>query len=484
MFCSLGIGAVAFSSHLIAFKCAVLLTNSDFSILAMLAQDFLHGHFWIMPPAQHFGGMTMTLVRAFWLMIASIWPGKTILDPWTNLAFTYLILPTAVALLGYTLARQLFTSGIALIVGLLYAIGFAGWIQMYGNDFYWGAIVLGFIALIWRSKSLKPWHDFSPFQLGLAGFLVGISAYTWRGALPITLTLLIPTSRNEFPVTHELFKKIRYCIWGGVIGFLPEIYYLMNNSVPDGISGHGDWAMPHEVFLNLRKLPFAFKEIVSGSEMDWKRSLSHLSIPLFLSSLVAMLWRSSLEKKLRPAVLSIVLTIVSFLSVNTYASGPWRYLLPMTPALMLSVGAFLTKFRNSKFKYFSIVLVVSLLILHLFNQFSFRTMLMAENRKTNREQLINEVILQFKKRVIRVVISDDYWNTNTFTLMSGREILFVSPIRRYAPKESYALLESEKHIGFLISKFVDKEIQTRKIQYRGLDFPFYTRVQNLGLFIK
>ncbi len=163
------------------------LQNADFAIFTLYGERIGDG-----PSAfyyqQPWGGTLWTEVRMLFVhFLRAIGMNGDFIS--AHLFFLYVIQPLIVFGAFFLLMKDVVSFRGAVFGGVLAAVGLEFWVHFYGNDFYWGGLLLAIVMIIGRMRIRDPFLDWNARQLFGMGFLAGLAVYTSRSVLSIVAPL-------------------------------------------------------------------------------------------------------------------------------------------------------------------------------------------------------------------------------------------------------------------------------------------------------
>ena len=183
---------VAVLCHLILVPVGFEFLNGDSAPVNLVADEFLKGKFSAFYFDLPYGGVTLTLLRALWVLIYETLASGPSAHLMAHMSFSFVICPVLMTVAVYYLVASYCTRFAAICVGLTAAIGFQSWVQQYGNDVYIAYLLFGTFLLAWKSKVRNPLLDLSPFALFSAAALSGLAFYTSRASAFYILVFFLP----------------------------------------------------------------------------------------------------------------------------------------------------------------------------------------------------------------------------------------------------------------------------------------------------
>lgn len=241
--------------------------------------------------------------------------------------------------------------------------------------------------------------------------------------------------------TKIFSKRLWIVAVGFCLGFIREIYFFFfenNFHIPPQLWGTNSLA---EVFQVLTKLPRAWAENVSGPGIG-----ATMNGLVFAAVFFFLFFKSRKHPPFRIFSVIAFLSILAFLRVRTHLVGHEKYLFPIFPAILVSLGCFFDFCIKSK----RIWLVGGVCALFFINQVSGRAMLKDSLRSSDKFQNIIKIIQVFESHNIQSAFSPDYHFSNQLSLVSSKKILFLNS--ELFPKEAderWKNLASSELAGFL-----------------------------------
>lgn len=451
------------------FLRAFALTQSDSTYNGLLSHEFLEGHFKVFPSTQSYGGTAWTLIRTAWILLWGTLPSLSAYDWQAQMLFDYILMPWVFMSIAYLLMTPLALPMKSVELTLfLVGIGFSGSISIYGNDFYVGSIVFASLALYLRKESSHPIRELPERSLILMGALSGLALYCWRGSVPILVAAFAPITMESL----KNFLKAPLWRWRRVllsicIGLLPEIIEHTRRP-PAGLFTYSSHSNLFEniasSFQNALKLPQALLSYATGFPVQGNTLISLIACCFLITGLMSIFTEAKKNKAARPFVILLFAGIAGYILIHNYASGAPRYLSPLLPAIFTGFTILSQRLFTHGKKNWAIAGLLSTWLLH---QGIIRTQLFFQPQLNEKTQSVLPIIEKFKNNGVRIVLSDDYWNTNSYSIYSNRTVDFVGPGRPHHAERSLEWAQNDSRVGVLS-------------HHEGYSPPGYTITEKLG----
>ncbi len=183
---------------------------------------------------------------------------------------------------------------------------------------------------------------------------------------------------------------------------------------------------------------------------------------------------------------AVVFSLIGYFLIKQTAIGPARYALPLSPLYFLAFAYAIQEVERSK-KWRKVGLLVFGVLgsLHIATQLWVRGEYAHSGEQVlrEREQVVQCFAEAARSGKITVVVADDYWEANTYTVMTGGKPYFISTGRELGPREPFEKFAHEKFVGVILVQSPVQSHQT--IVLRGVTWKLgaFTRVGNRNLTI-
>lgn len=251
----------------------------------------------------------------------------------------------------------------------------------------------------------------------------------------------------------KYFRNALVLTFGVVLGILPEIIYRLR-----GTKEHAS-LMGNTEFVSVEKFVDFFRNGFFQTLVDLTNGmvliqpqlvLKYIPFALFIFGVVALLVRGMKDRSFFVPLLSLCMGLVCFFALETYTYGMARYLAVIVPVFWIG-GCILYQGIASKIpakgrNFFAVVFVLLVWAYPVAMQAAF--IQKSQDRSTfHAAKEVNEV---FASHSIELVMTDDYWKTNQFTLVAPQfRPLYVSIGRAWHPDWKFGF---PKYIGLMITR--------------------------------
>lgn len=353
-------------------------------------------------------GMGLTVFRAFLIyVVAFLVPSGFVKDVWRQL-----LLP-----------HDRIEKALILVIGLLVFLFI--YLQLFGGD-------LGLLA----GKNVRLHAAPNILYAGVFGLIFVVKKY-------------------RVSINRKLLGRIGCFLSGAFLGLLPELIFQMWNS---GRIYATSWEriayFPEIVNAAALDLPRAFRELAMGHDFQAYPGIER-NFPLLLMTLSVLsvfLSRSVRFSKIEPVRNMLILGLVAFLSIKTYTMGATRYLFPVFPALIIGIALLLEdSARKGRFVWSVIVVIMIGTATY---QIQARDQLMTRAQlglATSSANQMRRVIELFRAQGVDVVVTDSYWHSNQYTVLSERKPFFISIGRKWGPEAGFERVKTDLRVGVLIT---------------------------------
>ncbi len=183
--------------------------------------------------------------------------------------------------------------------------------------------------------------------------------------------------------------------------------------------------------------------------------------PLLFTTAVPLLLKASPQtQRFLPIAATIGLSIFGYTRVGMTGGAVPRYLLPLIPAFLIAIAVGYDELKNWPRWRFGLSLITIFSMLFVITE---RFGIASRLRSDDRINEIHEVTATFLNEGVSLVLADDYWNSNVYTIASHEKITFVPLQQPWNPPVKSEAAKTENHVGILIT-------QSRKLSELG----FYT----------
>lgn len=246
---------------------------------------------------------------------------------------------------------------------------------------------------------------------------------------------------------RELVVRAAAVAGGFVLGLAPELAHWIGLGVPPPAGTGSPNGFPEMVAVAGR-IPLAIRELV-GSPAGAGRGVSAV---LFGAGLALLFARARRGPRLDGVAFSAALACLAFCRIHTYTTGPTRYLLPLLPALLVGLGLLADELLRHRRRALA-ALGALLLAFHLGDAMAGRRAAIAELRPAETEAREREIVRRFREADVPLVVSDDYWHSNQYSVLSRLEPPFVSAEAvALRPPEGVRRLASSPGAGLLLGR--------------------------------
>ncbi len=255
----------------------------------------------------------------------------------------------------------------------------------------------------------------------------------------------------------SLVKNLAVFTGAFCIGFLPEIIHVWNTHVfSEGTQGNRNFS---DFLVVLAGLHRAIHSLLTASPDD---SLQRIPALILLFGSVLLIRQSRKNAYLLPLIASAILTIFAFCRVHNYAGPEPRYLIPLFPWIWVAWGS-AVEWTLQKNRLLWATLLGALLVYQFAFHASAKRQLILDTLRENRFDQKMAIIEKFRAENIRVVISDDYWNSNEYSVFSRGNPWFVpAKMQHLTPPQAIDLSHSEKRIGWMTSQPLHPSMEIEK----------------------
>jgi hypothetical protein len=496
--------------------------NSDYAPGILVADEMRSGRFSAFYFGMDYGGVTLGVPRALWSACWD-WLGGNHLSG--HMAFTYGVSPALLAGFAFLAARAYVSLSAAIVVGFITAIGSEFWVHQYGNDIYIAYLLFGFALLAWRASLKNPFYELSLPRLFLAGTVCGLAAYTSRISLIYVVAFFIPP-RAAFGELRSLFEprdlfarivrgsavflfglfvyleifgadlgvlfgrsvKIHaspnlslaalfmVILWlrqrwktftraeftravllfgGFLVGMLPELLHWLNSGLmpPAGLNRTYSFDVSMGI---LGRTPLSLRDLFSPGASFGRNA----SIVLVLGGIFGLVrsWRDG--RRGEAVIFAAVLSVAAYCRVYSYDIAPVRYLLPVVPAVLVGIGFLCDRI----FARGPLVIVCALVVLitHFWAHLSHRFEAAKTAVMSGEYDRVTETVRYFRDAKVEVVVTDNYWQSNQYAVVSGMMPPFVTT-EKYALRSPRALEVAARaeQLGILVSQPKGKRLELR-----------------------
>jgi hypothetical protein len=317
----------------------------------------------------------------------------------------------------------------------------------------------------WAKRFWEPRTRADRILRGAVAFLIGLFAYITLFGRDLWTVFGKPVRVDAFP--NLKLAALLFAAWfakewlrsstprqrrgmallgaGAVVGMLPEILFLLRHHVGAALISTriGTWK---EVIQTLGSFPEKISEAA-----DARVSLTrHATLLLLIASAWVFARASLRDERLKIIRFTAILSLIAFLVVFQTAIGEVRYLLPLSPvvAVMLGVLADWGLKHPSRWPRFALI---ALAILHSTHQISGNISRAQAALEPDPEATAREIVQAFRAEGLKLVIADDYWESNQYTFISRWDPFFISNGRRLGIEEAFLLQDSETRVGILLA---------------------------------
>lgn len=245
------------------------------------------------------------------------------------------------------------------------------------------------------------------------------------------------------------WKRVALFTGGFVLGFLPELIQALRlGKAPES----GLWAKNgfQDFFALFSVIPRAMSDLISLHTSE--DILRHSSLILLYGSFlffILYLFIYKKEKKWTPFILLLVLAIIAFCRVKPFSPGASRYLFPLFPVFILSIGSLIHFVLNKRNVVYYFILLL-FLCGHIQHHLHLRSELISKFQKTNYDENIKKINELFEAHQIQLVYSKDYLNTNTLTFASSKKITYVNKDGLYPLFVEERIKTNSAPVGILV----------------------------------
>lgn len=331
----------------------------------------------------------------------------------------------------WSLRRQLWWPGVVVA-------GAGVYLEVFGRD----------LGMLWGGRVLK--LDGKP----ALHFGIALQAIAWC------------VRQRKIIFSQETMTRVALLISGFLIGDLPEIFYCLQRGHFFPQRQYDTYDFPTSLTI-LGHVPQSFQTLIgSGVEirpLSWSGHgvLDVFSTLLFTWALFVFArsaYRRGSEKGSRAVKGIDSLLLVAAGSLFAYCRvftkvpefAPPRYLFPLFPVLVASLGILIDEIKKKNTKPLLQILLLLLLVGHAGNQLVARIRLIDAAKQSGREKMMKEVVQVFRKTGVQVVVSEDFWHSNVYSVLSQGRPLFWANWRDWGPFEAKRLAASENIVGILV----------------------------------
>lgn len=339
----------------------------------------------------------------------------------------------------------------------LIVVGLGLYLEVFGRD----------LGPIWAGKSLK--LDPAP-NYYLGGAMLALCSFIrwWKRQDRQTAWT------QQGPVFAFLKRAFIFGLFL-LLGDLPEILFLRQHHVWFPEREWVAYDFPVSVRI-LGLVPESLRALVSGAvgfrpiDFTARSAAEVFSVGLVLAGIGALI--SEARKNYRigfdALFLTVGISVFSYCRVFTKVPefAPPRYLFPLFPVLIVGCGIFMNKIlENRKLWPIGLILISG----HCTHQLVARHKLVEAAQKSERHGVNEMIVNEFQKAEVKVVVSDDFWYSNTLTAISEENPWFWSSWRNWGPFEAKGLALSEPRVGILV-KAGGSEESTKRAEMLGRVF--------------
>jgi len=236
----------------------------------------------------------------------------------------------------------------------------------------------------------------------------------------LIIAVLLEAKIRWKDIRQTWVKRFTLAGAGFIAGFAPEIvHWVMLGQLPPPATG-GTIDVPN-AFLLLGRSPQVFRELFSSGNGLGR----NLSVLLLLSALVAFVARARKDRRLTPAVITGVLCVYAFCRVHTYTFGTPRYLLPVFPVILIALGALWEELaRIGSRRPIVYAVFVAIVLGHSLSQLQTRREWSREAQASHRFEQVMEIVHRFDEAGVRLVMSDDYWESSHYTFFAQEKTIY------------------------------------------------------------
>ncbi|OFZ82009.1 MAG: hypothetical protein A2583_01345 [Bdellovibrionales bacterium RIFOXYD1_FULL_53_11] len=284
------------------------------------------------------------------------------------------------------------------------------------------------------------------------------------------IILLLELKIRYKSISLDFVKRAGIFIAGFATGFLPEIFHRLGKN--DTII-LGNWetnSLMQALDLLANRFAMSVRQLLLGHEIYniYNGILKNTPYLLLIFGIWALLRESKRRPQLLPVLIALVLGILAFFRVHKSGAGQYRYLIPVLPVAALMAGILWDHVYKKGLKYR--ILVALLVAAACSYQLIQRQLVMKSTIQLGKIDEISRVVDYFKRNGVRVVISDEFFQSNHYTFYGREKPFFVSTGRIWGPPEGFELANTEKRVGILLTTGKLRPDAGRRLQIRGRSF--------------
>lgn len=318
----------------------------------------------------------------------------------------------------------------------------------------------------WVGSVLKPASAWDRLLAGLGIFFLLLAGYTWVFGSDLGMLFGKHVKTDPFPTLKLSILLMAIAWWkrvlllsgaparrraalvgaGALLGMAPEIlYWITHQTVAPALShGIAEW---QAVSATIAGFPKRLQELMGAGDT----LLRNASLVLLGLSTFAFGKAASKNPKLSPVLWTAGLSLLAFFGVFQTAQGVSRYLLPLSPVVMVMLGVLLDRALGRGLRSAATVGILALFALHAAHQLEGRAQLVAEARAVPAFDDARGILAAFRGKGVRLVITDEYWHTNQYTYLGHWNPFFISNGRVLGVHEAFELEKQETRVGILLA---------------------------------
>jgi len=254
--------------------------------------------------------------------------------------------------------------------------------------------------------------------------------------------------RNYGCLVKEHFKKAIVVGAGVFIGMLPEIFFWLSQGKLPPLTGGRTYSFA-DSFRALGRVPEAINAIFGSTGQSVFRNASLL---LVVASVVVLIVVALRDRTKKPGLSAVgfagVLSVLAYARVLTYDFAPPRYLLPLFPTIIVGFALLIDWARSRNRVVVTGVFI--LLLLHSYDQLLFRKHMTDDIINHGFPQNALEVVKRFQAEGVSVVLSDNYWYGNQYSVISRMNPVFVPVGSPFILPDIAAKAGTEKRAGIIL----------------------------------
>ncbi len=439
------LGAFTLLCHWSAYRVGAAYMNSDFSVYYLFSD-----HVGTSNPFFYFqsnyGGTLLGHLRALFASIISPFLNNQEFPRFeANQIFTFLFLPSLLSIVTYFSALRFATRSGAIFAALIVGAGIQYWIHRMGSDFYWIIVFFGLGGLALRTRYENPCVEMDKKKLFLFSIAAGLALYSSKLNFVFVICFFFPITKKFN--RKELVPRLGLVLAGLSLGLVPDLFF--RSSSPNTLETTYSLQSFSAILDTLmHRIPLAIRELCTGYPhlLVHKGGEKYFSYALFFFGFLATL--RNLRKRppfIAPLLGSAALTILYCALFRTYDVAPSRYLFPLLPFFAISLALAWDSARQKE-KWILLVVAVGHLSFHLQDRYQSYF-----HYAPTKDSLTDAVRVFRQVDGLKVVLSDDYWASNTYTALSQGQPFFVSTGTRFGPEEGFLLSDTETKVGLLLS---------------------------------